>query len=116
MKKKQLLIFCEVVVDTKVFPPHFDDHAFPVHGLQQSRSEDPVHFNGAANDLLRQFLDFFKIGSHVRTRSTKHAGTFSRFFAQESPEVSSICTGAGPQTVEKLPGSQKVRRPGDFHE
>ena len=50
--------------DAKAFPPHFDEHAFPVHRLQQSRSEDPVYFNGAANDLLRQFLDFWR-GIHV---------------------------------------------------
>ena len=45
-------------LELKVLPPDFKDQAFSVQGLQQSWSEGSVHFNGAANDLLGQLVEF----------------------------------------------------------
>src|SRR5947209_11829677 len=69
-----------LAVDTKVFPSHFDHHAFPVHGLQQSRSEEAMHFNGTADDLFSELLDLCKSGRDVHCGSTKRAGMLCECF------------------------------------
>lgn len=83
-----------LALDTKVIPSDFDDHAFPIDGFQQTRTEGAVYFDGVANNSLCQLLDFRNSGSHVRCQSTYRAGSFSRVFAHESPENGSICQGS----------------------
>ena len=64
-----------LALDTKVFPPHLDDHAIPVDRLQQSGSEGPMDLDGAANGSLGECVDFCSSGTHVRCGSTKRAAS-----------------------------------------
>jgi hypothetical protein len=41
-----------LALDTEIFPSQLDEQAFAVHRFEQSRSEDPVHFDSATDDLL----------------------------------------------------------------
>ena len=71
-----------LLFDLKAIPAEFDDHAIPIHGLQQSRPYGSVHFNGAANDFLCQRFYIYNVGGHARCLSTKRAGFISSPFSR----------------------------------
>jgi hypothetical protein len=98
--------------DTKVFPSHFDDHAFPVYGFQQSRSEDPMHFNGAADDFLRKLLDCFRRESHVRcTEHETRRRLFPGFSRSRGPRFAIFARSRAQRLDETAHGLH--RRLGD---
>ena len=95
-----------LALDTKVFAPHLDDHAIPVHGFQQSGREGAVDLDGAAYDSLSQRFDFWNRGTRVRCGSTMRAGCCSEAFAADTSEVGSICHGARRMAFEKPPAQR----------
>jgi hypothetical protein len=65
-----------LALDSKLRPSQLDEQAFTVHRFQEARSENPVHFDSAPDDLLRQLPDVLSGGIHAPAQSTKRAELF----------------------------------------